>query len=83
MRSLQKSVPYLRFKAAKTGTWANPGNIHDVEDNELLDNSVIVIMHTSAYNGRWRVSAISAGVSFRIISSDPEDSGTTFSYEIL
>ena len=73
--------PSLRYDTEASQSWTTAGNTHTVTDANIRTTSFIVIMHTSAHNGRWYVT-ISAG-SFVITSSDAEETSATFKYLIL
>lgn len=83
MASLHQYLPFLKYRTVKTGTWSAVGLTKTVTDEDVRENSVIVIHNTSARNGRWYISTITAGTSFVITSSDIEDGSPTFRYEIL
>lgn len=84
MSAFHQYNPFFKFKtggANKTRTWAIAGLTDAVTDDDVLENSLIFIQHTSAHDGRWRVS-VSAG-SFTVTSSDPEAATVTYTYLIL
>ena len=81
MASLQDHIPFLRYKTRISRTWATAGLTDAVTDADARLNSNILIEHTSAYDGRWRVT-VAAG-SFTVTSSDPEAATVTYSYVIL
>ncbi len=81
-RSLQSVIPAARHRTVRTRTWASAGNTDTVTDKDVKDNSIIVIMNTSARNGRWYVSSIS-NKTFTVSSSDVEDGSPTYSYEVI
>lgn len=73
--------PSLMADLSVSQTWTTQGNTHTVTDGHVRANSVIQIMNTSAYNGRWYVTP--AAGSFLITSSDAEETSVTFKYKIL
>lgn len=73
--------PALKYDSRTSQSWTTTGTTHTVTDVRVKANSHIVIMHTSAYAGRWFIT-VSAG-SFLITSSDAESAGATFRYLIL
>lgn len=74
-------IPSLRYSTANSVTWAAIGNTDTVNDAHAKLGSVIVIMHTSAFEGRWYVTT--APGSFTVTSSDTEVDTTTYKYLIL
>ena len=76
------SQPFWKYKSKASKSWTTTGNSDTITDTAILDNSYIVIVHTSAPVGTWYVSAVSNG-SATITSSDTESAGTTYNYIIL
>lgn len=74
---------YFKYRTRKSGTWSTAGNAMTVTDDDVRENSIIVISHTSAYNGSWYVTVNASGGSFIINSSVVEDGSPTFFYEIF
>mgnify|MGYP001560667266 CR=1 FL=1 len=82
MSQLPDYLPFLRYKALTSQSWTTTGNTHTVTDGDVKANSLIVIMNTAAYVGKWHI-AVSNG-SFTITSSDVETAtSTTFVYLVL
>lgn len=79
--SLQRHIPYLKYKTVQTRTWASAGNTDTVTDSAVYANSLIFIMPTSAFAGRWYVT-VSDG-SFIVTSSDAENVTVTYDYLII
>ena len=73
--------PALMYGDRDEQTWAAIGNTNTVTNSKIRTSSIILIMHTSDYNGRWYIT-VSDG-SFLITSSDSEGTSTTFNYLIL
>jgi hypothetical protein len=74
--------PSLRYDAEDSTTWTTTGNTDTVTDVNVKATSIIVIMHTSAYEGNWYVTP--AAGSFTVTSSDVETAtDTTYKYLIL
>jgi len=83
MPAPHQHFPYFKYRAKKTGTWPTAGNTRTITDEDVRENSLVVISHTSAYNGSWFVTVPSGGGSFTITSSAVEDGSPTFDYELL
>lgn len=77
-------LPPLQYKILNTQLWAITGNTDAVTDPYVFSNSIILIMPTSAYAGRWYVTIPAAGGSFTVTSSASEAATTTtYSYIVL
>ena len=76
------SQPFWKYKSKASKSWTTTGNTDTITDTAILDNSYIVVVHTSAPVGIWYVSSVSNG-SATITSSDTESAGTTYNYKIL
>ena len=82
MATLADFLPFLRYKAVVSRTWATTGNIDTVTDGDVKANSHICIQRTSLSVGQWYVT-VSNG-SFVVTSSDVESAtNTTYNYLIL
>ena len=73
--------PALRYGDRTSVTWATNGNTNTVTNSKITASSHPIILHTSAYAGRWHIT-VSDG-SFLITSSDSETTSVTFNYLIL
>ncbi len=81
--SPQDYDPGMMNNTPGTKTWTTTGLTDVVTDSTVQSNSIVVIVHTSAYAGRWSI-ALSKGVGFTVTSSDSEtQTTTTYSYIIL
>ena len=77
--NLADQLPALTYTTHNSITFVS-GNTKTVTDANVKANSVVFIMHTSAWVGHWYIT-VSAG-SFLITSSDAENNAT-FKYLIF
>lgn len=83
-QSPQSTLPPFQYKTLNTQQWLSTGNTDVVTDAYVYSNSIILIMPTSAYAGRWYVTIPAAGGSFTVTSSSSESATTTtYSYIVL
>lgn len=81
-QSPQSSLPPLSAKVLNTREWLTTGNTDVVTDEYVHTNSMIMIMPTSAFAGRWYVTV--AQGTFTVTSSNSEtQTTTTYSYVVL
>lgn len=67
-----------------TQQWLTTGNTDVVTDPYVYSNSIILVMPTSTFAGRWYVTVATTGGSFTVTSSSSESaSTTTYSYIVL
>lgn len=71
---------YSTFKS-QSATWTPAGNSFVVTDHRIRSDSVVIIQHTSAYNGKWYVT--NGNGTFTVTSDAVEDASPTFNYKIL
>ena len=86
MAILADYVPFLRYKALKTGTFTQgtiAGTPVTITDVDCKPNSFVVVMPTETQAGFWRTTAGSG--SFTVTSTLTENliGGVDFNYLIL
>jgi len=83
-QSPASTLPPFQYKTVNTQQWLTTGNTDVVTDPYVYSNSIIQIMPTSAYAGRWYVTVAAAGGSFTVTSSSAEtQTTTTYTYIVL
>ena len=92
-QNLQQYLPPDAYVAPVTRAWATTGNTDTVTDEGVQANSMVLIMPTSTYAGRWYVSnitptTVSAGVvtpgTFTVTSTSSESqTTTTYKYYLI
>jgi hypothetical protein len=82
-QSPASTLPPFQYKTVNTQTWAITGNTDVVTDGYVYSNSIILIVPSSAYAGRWSVTIPATGGSFTVTSSSSEANTVTYSYIVL